>query len=231
MTIATFTCVHGRHDILSKAVESMRSACNYWNRNCISTLNFFAPTTQEDFEFTLLLTRGLPAVVVQAPEPLSTKHNFIVDIALAYDWDYLLTWDSDNMITEEGAIAYHARVFASTRMLQGVRDIFFINSATKEAMSFSYDRFTCANHLMGTGRMFHRNLVQASHPMWPIGLKNGLDIHSELRLEAMGYKSEVIASRLPLWIDVKGPQSVNGYNKWRKGGKKADYDEVLSLAM
>jgi hypothetical protein len=212
----------------------MAATENYWATFGLKTVHFFAATTDFDFKH---MANVLPAyfednyVLIQAPEPLSNKHNALMQQALKYEWSYIVTWDSDNRITKEGATAYAVRFTTRRIDFQGVRDIYFVNDQTGEAMAFSYDRFKAPNIHMGTGRTLSRALCNACNPIWPKGLKNGLDINSELRIMAMGFQPHIIKGRAPLWVDIKGPESVNSYNKWRLGGYTCDKSEVLNLCL
>lgn len=159
--------------------------------------------------------------------PLGRKWNIGLRQALDnLEWDYLVQIGSDDLLHSHLLESYD-RIIQDGIPHAGVRDLYFVNPATREAISYTYSR--TFYRLIGAGRIFSRTALEASFPLWNDGINKALDFSSENKLISSGYPHHIINTESPRVLDIKSSTNIWSFDRLMRNGQgtKVPFDLAL----
>ena len=148
---------------------------------------------------------------VEAPnEPLSNKHNIGLHEALKYEWDYCLSFGSDDLISESIFEVYKDSMDQGCDFV-GLNDMWFYYKGEIKRHYYSSGKAS-----YGAGRLISRRLAeQLNGYIWA---KNGrisrIDTDSRDIIEKAGFKHTIVRTDLPVVVDVKTDVNLWPYEHW-----------------
>ena len=143
-------------------------------------------------------------------EPLSDKHNVGLQKALELDWDYSLTFGSDDLISERIFEVYQDVMNQGCDFV-GLNDMWFYNKGRLKRHKYKSTRAS-----YGAGRLISRKLAEKLHGN--IWAKDGritrIDTDSRDIIEKHGFKHTIVRTDLPVVVDVKTEVNLWPYDHW-----------------
>ena len=149
---------------------------------------------------------------VYAPnEPLSDKHNIGLQATLSLDWDYCLSFGSDDLISHR-IFEVYGDVIKEGVDFAGLNDMWFYHKGSLKTHTYKQK-----NASYGAGRLISRRLAEKLNGnVWA---KNGritrIDTDSRDIIQRAGFKHTVIRTDLPVVVDVKTEINLWPYDHWK----------------
>jgi hypothetical protein len=144
-------------------------------------------------------------------DPLSDKHNIGLRGSLKYDWDYCLSFGSDDLISERIFEVYED-VMRKGHDFVGLNDMWFYHKG-----NIKRHTYRAKNATYGAGRLISRRLAEKLNGnVWA---RNGkierIDTDSRDIIERAGFKHTIVRTDLPVVVDVKTEVNLWTYDHWK----------------
>lgn len=185
---------------------------------------FCVCSEKEDSDF--LKSKGVSHCTFEN-RPLSAKFDYGFKQALKYDFDYLMTLGSDDLLDHNIFNNYYNPLMQRGELFFGIKQIAIIDYRTLDCITYKYF-INKGDLLLGAGRMIARSLCMEfkDKPLYNVKPKNnGLDFASELELKKHAKPLAVITER-PQLIDVKSEVNIWSWLSVSKRQLKAEYDKI-----
>lgn len=153
-------------------------------------------------------------------EPLSDKHNIGLREALKYEWDYCLSFGSDDLISERIFEVYEDAMNQGCDFV-GLNDMWFYSEGNLKRHFYKSQKSS-----YGAGRLISRRLAEKLNGnVWA---KNGrisrIDADSRDIIERAGFKHTIVRTDLPVIVDIKTDVNLWPYDHW--AGTPVDLKEL-----
>jgi hypothetical protein len=152
-------------------------------------------------------------------DPLGEKINFAIKWALDYEWDYLMTMNSDSVISPNLFFDYYDDFFGND--VFGVSRVTYVNFYTDEAVDFEY-HFS----LLGVGRCMSRQVVERMFKeVGEVyeGFRNkGLDDSVLSNLRKIGVRPMFVQYKGQMVYDLKSDVNIHPWEKFADKGVKVE---------
>lgn len=151
--------------------------------------------------------------------PLGEKINAGVKQALEFDWDYLMTMNSDDVIDVKLIDEVYRSFFESKIPYFGVNRVTYVNFNTKEARDFKYDY-----SVLGIAKMIRRDIVELfDGNVYPPERNKGLDDGLMDRLIGEGVLPVMVDYPGQMCWDFKSETNIWPWEHFKDRGKAVEY--------
>ena len=142
--------------------------------------------------------------------PLSNKHNIGLRESLKYDWDYCLSFGSDDLISHRIFEVYGESIESRCDFV-GLNDMWFYSKG-----KLKKHHYKGSDASYGAGRLISRRLAdKLNGNIWHInGLITRIDTDSRDIIKKAGFKHTIIRTDLPVVVDVKTEVNLWTYDHW-----------------
>jgi len=147
---------------------------------------------------------------------IGKKHNVGLEYCLKFDWDRLIQFNSDTLLTD----ALIEKYLTVEVDLLGVDKCVFLKD--KESKEVQYQT------IIGAGRCLSRNIVEKCFPLWPENVEYGLDGKSNLKMIHAGATNK--AYNLNGVYDMKSEQNIWNYDSLEGTEVEVDYNIIPEYA-
>jgi hypothetical protein len=154
-------------------------------------------------------------------DPLGAKINAGVKRALDFEWDYLMTMNSDDVILTELIDKYYDPFFEKLVPFFGIDTVTYVQFGTDEAVEFQYEGGIV---ILGIGKCIHRDVVEkAKGELYESWRNKGLDDSTVFRLMKMGIGHQTVKYDGMLAMDFKSEVNIWPWERFKDRGKKVCY--------
>lgn len=211
------SAMHGRHAL--SRIWAKHTASLGFDRVCVCVTE---DTDMENVDMCLdhgFLCTGMPN------DPLAGKFNRALKQALSQGATRIMILPSDDFVSpawvEAARNTEHDYISAHTCAI--------VCPSPQKAYTIRKNSFT-GTLKFGAGRVISRAVIdKLGGELWPSQLNRGLDTASHRRIEAAGFKVQVVETPgIPI-ADVKTPDNLWPYQTWEPGSQPATFDEALHM--
>lgn len=151
--------------------------------------------------------------------PVSVKHNAGINYARQWDWDYLMTINSDDIIHPD-LIELYKPFIEKEEAFFGVGDLNIYDKVSGRSVFLpDYNNEMC----MGAGRVIHRRVIDAMDGyIYPLDRDSGLDTFSRNRIIESGFEETYIKTDLKGYVlDIKTNTNINTF--YLMGNRESEF--------
>lgn len=158
-------------------------------------------------------------------EPISNKHQTLLNYALKHDWDYMIQLGSDDFITEAGHLRIMAMMLEREGMF-GFTSLYFWKWKSRDV------KMIRTKLVMGAGRCVRRDLIDNTIEkhgfVWTPNMKRGLDGDSQNNIITANPSDRMtsIQVTMPCVVDIKSETNLNPWESMK--GKHVPFELFTS---
>lgn len=150
-------------------------------------------------------------------DDIGAKHNAGLEYALKFDWDRMIQFNSDTLLTDELIKKY---LSVPEVDLLGVDKCVFLQDDKAKEVQYQT--------IIGAGRCLSRNIIEKVFPLWPTEVEYGLDGKSNLKMITAGASNK--AYNLRGVYDMKSERNIWKYDDLEGEEVKINYNQIPEYA-